>query len=250
MTVVFGALDAEIEAFVDAMEVDAEDHWHEFVFRRGTLAGRSVVVAKSGVGKSLAAMLTQRVIDVYHPHRIILTGVAGSINPGIEIGDTLVAVDCLQYDMDVTALGFKIGEIPYSPYHVLQCDHFLVERAMTCPPEDSRVGARAENTTTGRVHKGRVLTGDRFLVQSMMEGHRYLRDSLLGDVVEMEGASVGLVATVNRLPFVIIRTVSDKADANAHIDFAKFLPRAGRNSLNFVSHILSALPPEEGDSNG
>lgn len=229
MTAIFGALDAEIDAFVDTMRTDTTEKWNEFVFRAGSIGGRPVVVAKSGVGKSLAAMLTQRAIDAFSPQRIILTGVAGSINPAIDIGDTVIARDCLQYDMDVTALGFRLGEIPYSPYHVLRCDSELVERALGTPD-----GAK--------VHVGRVLTGDRFLVQSMMDAHRYLREKLAGDVVEMEGASVGLVATVNKIPFIIIRTVSDKADSNARVDFARFLPRASSNSLAFVRHILESLP--------
>jgi len=91
---------------------------------------------------------------------------------------------------------------------------------------------------SGKVIKGRVLTGDQFITNRTLKSLHYLYDDLAGDAVEMEGASVGLVATVNKVPFLLIRVISDKADAYAHIDFKSFLPKASRNSLNFTRHVL------------
>ena len=184
------------------------------------------------MGKTLSAMLTQYLIDRYAPSRIVFTGVAGALDPELEIGDTLVAESCMQYDMDVTALGFKLGEVPYTPYRVLSCDPELVDSARTCRPSG------------GAVRVGHVLTGDTFVVTSKDESHRYLRDELAGDAVEMEGASAGLVATVNEVPFVIVRTISDKADASTSVNFAKFVKQASRNAWEFVDHIMAGLPDQ------
>jgi len=236
MIALFGAFDGEISELVRTFEPKSMTEWNGFTFHEGVIEHHEVIITKSGVGKSMAAMLTQKVIDRYSPECIIFTGLAGSINPDIFIGDTVVARDCLQHDLDATALGFARGEVPYSPYRVFVCDEYLVQLALSCQPEALEPGIRAPRVTAGR-----ILTGDTFLVRSMMETHRYLRDELHGDAVEMEGASVGLVATVNRIPFLVIRTISDRADGSAHVDFNRFLPWASTNSLRFVTHVLKKI---------
>lgn len=227
MTIVLGAMDGEIAEFVDRLTDRREERWQEYRFHLGRMAGEEVVVARSGVGKSLSAMICQVLIDRYAGKRVLFTGLAGAVNPTLEIGDTVIARDCIQYDMDATALGFDRGEIPYSPYRFLACDEALVTRAASFRP------------ASGKLVLGRVLTGDRFMVRSAMKDHAYLTDDLAGDVVEMEGASVGLVARVNTVPFLIARTVSDKADTDARVDFERFLPVASRNSAELVEHLLS-----------
>jgi adenosylhomocysteine nucleosidase/adenosylhomocysteine/aminodeoxyfutalosine nucleosidase len=131
--------------------------------------------------------------------------------------------------MNAISLGFQRGEIPYSPYRILACDTGLVDLAMRCVPE------------AGKVVTGRILTGDQFITNRTLKSMQYLYDDLAGDAVEMEGASVGLVATVNRIPFLLIRVISDRADTYAHIDFQSFLPKASRNSLQFIRHVLRGL---------
>lgn len=219
-------MDGEIAEFLGALERKKEEKWTDSVFHTGLLEDREVVVVKSGVGKVLAAMVTQRILDVYKPRAIIFTGIAGGISDRLAIGDTLVAEDCIQHDLDASVLGFKRGEVPYSQYRVLVCDKTLVDAASFCIPEE------------GKTVRGRVLTGDQFITRKDFDSHRYLVDELRGDAVEMEGAGVGLVAVVNKVPFVLVRTISDRADTNAKTDFHAFLPRASRNSLHFVRHIL------------
>jgi 5'-methylthioadenosine/S-adenosylhomocysteine nucleosidase len=227
LTLLLGAFDAEIEAFHRHLEGPRTATWRGYEFYEGRIAGRDVVVSRSGVGKTLSAMLTQHLTERYRPARILFTGVAGALNPELEIGDTVVARTCMQWDMDATAVGFELGEVPYSSYRVISCDAELVEAALTCTPSN------------GRVFAGHVLTGDSFIVTSTDESHRYLRESLGGDAVEMEGASVGLVAAVNEVPFLLLRTISDKADTSASVHFAKVVRQASRNAWEFVEHVLS-----------
>jgi len=236
----FGAFDEEITELLRNLEGDRKQQWSSFTFHQGRIGGREVVISKSGVGKSMAAMLTQKIIDLFDPDCIIFTGLAGAINPDLDIGDTVVARDCLQHDMDATALGFKRGEIPYSNFRIFDCDAGLVDIALGCEPSP----APAEAVGAGpnpHVMAGRILTGDTFLVKSMMKSHRYLREELKGDAVEMEGASVGLAAAVNGVPFLIIRTISDRADGNASVDFNRFVPWASKNSFRFVRHIIERM---------
>ncbi|MFP4302101.1 MAG: 5'-methylthioadenosine/adenosylhomocysteine nucleosidase [Spirochaetaceae bacterium] len=221
-----GAMDGEISAFLDRLDSAREEPWKGYPVYTGRFAGREVIVARSGVGKSLSAMVAQRLIDRYDPGSILFTGVAGAINPVFEIGDMIVAEETLQYDMDVRALGFQLGEIPYTDHRIITCDPELVRRAA------------ATELPEGTVRIGRILTGDRFVNRRAYQEMGYLRSELQGDAVEMEGASVALVARVNEIPAVVVRTISDKADTNARVDFERFLPRASENSALVVTEIL------------
>lgn len=226
MTVVLGALDGEIRELVEAVADRREETWHGHVFHIGTVAESPVVVARSGVGKAYSAAVAQHLIDRYQPERVIFTGVAGALNPAYDIGDIVVARDCMQYDLDATAVGFARGEVPYTGLRELACDPALVRIASSLPTE------------TEGVHVGRILTGDRFVTTADEEEYAFLREELFGDAVEMEGAAVGLVATVNEVPFVVVRTISDRADRETGKRFAKVLPMVARHARTVVRHLL------------
>lgn len=226
MTLILGAMDGEVAAVTSNMDTDSREQWHEFPVVTGSIAGKPVVVSRTGVGKTLSAMLCQHLIDRVSPERIIFTGVAGALRKSLDVGDTVVARDTLQHDMDVTPLGFEIGRIPYSPHRVFVCDERLVDLAMAIEPPH------------GRAHLGRILTGDQFVADA---GRREtLARDLAGDAVEMEGASVGLVATVNEVPFLLIRTISDHSDGSA-VEFEKVVSFAADNSWHYLKRMLQEL---------
>lgn len=226
MIAILGAMDQEIAKFLAHSHDIDEHHWGDFSIYLAELSGRQVLISKSGVGKVVSAMVTQRIIDQYHPSAIIFTGIAGALAADLEIGDILISRDCIQHDLDLTPLGFERGQIAFTEHRIIKADPRLIEAALSFKAEHHQI----------RV--GRVLTGDQFFVKSHLASHRYVIDELKGDVVEMEGASVATVAMFNQIPFVIIRTVSDKADQDAHLDFNEFLPMASRNSYGITSHIL------------
>ena len=229
MIAILGAIDGEIKEFLDHIGRSEKSNWNDFTFYKGRLANHDVVISLSGVGKVMAAMVTQKIIDLYEPEALIMTGLAGALNPELEIGDTVIGRDCIQHDLDASVFGFERGQVPYSPYRIIESDEKLHDIAVTCKPE------------TGRLFVGRILTGDQFLTKSYLRGHKYLIDELQGDAVEMEGAAAGLVATVNKVPFLIIRTISDKIDKQSMVDFKRFLPKASKNSFLIVRHILERL---------
>lgn len=224
MTLILGAMDGEITEARANLQHPSTTEWNGFQIHHGRIEDQAVLVAKTGVGKSLSAMLCQHLIDAHAPDRILFSGIAGALNPSLEICDTLIARDCVIHDMDATPLGFKRGEIPYSSYRVFACNPDLVAQAAAVEPME------------GRVVTGRVLTGDQFVASA--ETRSELRAALDGDAVEMEGASVGLVATVNQIPFLLIRTISDKADGQAHTDISSFLKFASRNSWHYLRQIV------------
>jgi adenosylhomocysteine nucleosidase len=226
--IILGALDAEVEAFLSHMDNKLLVQGGGLSAHTGTLNGKQVVVCKSGVGKVYAAMTTQWLIQQFQPTAVLFTGVAGALNPSYEVGDMVLATDCVQYDMDAIGLGFPVGNIPYTELRFFKSDSNLLYAAMS--------------TATGhRIHQGRILTGDRFVTHEALPQLMVLNQELKGDAVEMEGAAVAQVCTIHKIPFLIIRTISDKANVDSPIDFNKFLPVVVKKSSTIVLQILSNI---------
>lgn len=231
MIAILGAMKEEIQEFLHHCDNIIEKSWQGFPFYEGRMGKNDLVIAKTGVGKALSAMFTQKMIDLYHPEVILFTGLAGALNHSYKIGDVVLAKDCIQHDMDATPFGFKRGEIPYTPYRIIESSNNLLNKAQGYISKD--------NTVT--INTGRILTGDQFINHIKIKEMPYLRDDLAGDAIEMEGASVGLVAHINEIPFLLIRIISDKADEKSHINFNKFLKKASKESYQIIKYILAQL---------
>ncbi|KZE84244.1 nucleosidase [Paenibacillus elgii] len=226
---VIGAMKEEIELFHEHMEQVRESAKAGITFYEGVFHGKSIVLCKSGVGKVNAAVTTQILIDTYGVEAVIFTGVAGAVDPSLNVGDIVVSTECLQHDMDVTALGFPRGTIPYEATSVFAADTGLRSAA-----------AGASRELFGAVKEGRVLSGDQFIASR--ETVQLLHKELQGACVEMEGAAVAQACSMNGIPFVIIRSMSDKADGSAHVNFAEFTVQASENSYRIVDQIVKRLP--------
>ncbi|TDF96547.1 5'-methylthioadenosine/adenosylhomocysteine nucleosidase [Paenibacillus piri] len=226
---VIGAMQEEIELFLEHMEQVQVTEKAQIAFREGRLHGRSVVLCKSGVGKVNAAVTTQLLIDTFGVEAVVFTGVAGAVDPELNVGDIVISSESMQHDMDVTALGFPRGTIPYEETSLF--------------PADDKLRKLAEEAGTalseGRVKVGRVLSGDQFIASRDTVAKLY--EELQGACTEMEGAAVAQVCSMNRIPHVIIRSMSDKADGSAHVNFAEFTLQASRNSYRIVDHMLKQL---------
>lgn len=225
---VIGAMKEEIELFHEHMEQVRESTKAGITFYEGVFHGKSIVLCKSGVGKVNAAVTTQILIDTYGVEAVIFTGVAGAVDPSLNVGDIVVSTECLQHDMDVTALGFPRGTIPYEATSVFAADEGLRSAA-----------AGASRELFGAVKEGRVLSGDQFIASQ--ETVQLLHEELQGACVEMEGAAVAQACSMNGIPFVIIRSMSDKADGSAHVNFAEFTVQASENSYRIVDQIIKRL---------
>jgi 5'-methylthioadenosine/S-adenosylhomocysteine nucleosidase len=222
-------MDAEIAEFLAHSEVLRRDEWNGFAFHAIRLEGRDAVLAKCGIGKVFAALVSQHLIDTYSPSGMLFTGVAGALNPAYDIGDVVVSRDCVQHDVDGRALGFARGHLLYTDLKVFAADRALARLAAAAPAAGHRV------------HTGRILTGDQFMTRDEINHHRYLMEELAGDAVEMEGGAMAQVCAVNRVPFAVIRTISDRADGDAVHDFNRFLPTVARNSFAIARYVLANL---------
>ncbi|WP_195572902.1 5'-methylthioadenosine/adenosylhomocysteine nucleosidase [Paenibacillus sp. 1001270B_150601_E10] len=226
---IIGAMNEEIQLLLEALTDKAEIKGAGTTYYTGTLYGKSVVICKSGVGKVNAAVTTQVMIDRFKVEKVLFTGVAGAVDPELQIGDIVISSACLQHDMDVTPLGFKPGEIPYQEQSVFQADQDLVSLAEKV----------CEARFPGRYRTGLVLSGDQFIASR--EKVRELHETFQGFCTEMEGSAVAQTCALNDIPFVIIRSMSDRADGSAHMNFAEFTVMASEHSHLIIQDMLNQL---------
>lgn len=199
-------------------------------FYIGTLNSTSVVVVMGGIGKINAAMCTQVMIDCFHVDAIVNTGVAGALSDELEIGDVVISSDIVQHDMDATAFGYAIGQVPRMDVFSFKADEHLIsiaERAADVLPQSINVYVK------------RIVSGDVFVAGK--EKKDWLVDKFDGFCTEMEGAAIAQVAHINKTPFIIIRSISDKADDSAEMNFDEFVTLAANNSCKMIEKMLELI---------
>lgn len=226
---VLGAMDAEIEAIVDRMEMSSEYRWGVTRVRLGRFGGTDICCARTGVGKAMAAATASRLLCVHRLDALLYVGIAGALDDSLEIGDIVVATATIQHDLDATVFGFHRGEVPYDGIRWLASDERLLEAAKRFVPGDAKLVT------------GPILTGDQFCSAKDREHLRYLSDELGGVAIEMEGAAAALAARLEGVPFLSARVVSDKANGAAPGDFSAFLPAAADRIARFVEDMLGKL---------
>lgn len=229
---IIGAMELEVEQLKKEMAVESVIKKAGMDFFEGTLSDVPVVVVRSGIGKVNAALCVQILADVFRVSHVINTGVAGSLNAKLDIGDILISRDALHHDMDATIFGYRPGEVPQMGFREFKADERMMELA--------RKACEKANPDI-HVMFGRVVSGDQFI--SSKEVKERLIAQFQGDCTEMEGASIAHGAYLNSLPFVIIRAISDKADDSAEMDYPTFETAAAKHSAALVKEMIKGLLP-------
>ncbi len=227
---IIGAMESEVESLKADMDVSGVEKRAGMDFYEGKLNGAEVVVVRSGIGKVNAALCVQLLADIFQVTHVINTGVAGSLNPKLDIGDILISIDALHHDMDATIFGYKPGEVPQMGFREFPADRRMAELAVAaCKKVNPDIHAVM----------GRVVSGDQFV------SSREVKDRLIemfdGDCTEMEGASIAQGAYLNGIPFVIIRAISDKADDSSHMDYPSFEAAAAKHSAALVKEMVRSI---------
>ena len=231
VTGVIGAMEEEVASLKSAMRNTRTVSAAGMEFVEGTLDGKRVVVVQCGMGKVNAGICAHTLIREFGVKRVINTGVAGSLDSAIDIGDIVVSTDAVQHDYDVSPIGFARGEIPYTGLFAFPADDGLRAQAAAavraCAPEV-------------KVFEGRVCSGDQFIASR--EQKQTILDHFGGECCEMEGAAIAQACYLNETPFVIIRAISDKADESEEVSFQTFEAAAAAQSAAIVRYMIANLP--------
>lgn len=225
---IIGAMDSEVAGLKSRIENAMTQTLAGNEYVSGALEGIDVVVVKCGIGKVNAAVCAQVLCDVYNVTHVINTGVAGSLDVQIDICDIVVATEAVEHDLDVTPLGYKPGEHPDFKLVAFKADEHLREAVLE---------AAAEVTPDIHAWPGRVCTGDQFIGSGAAKER--IISTFGGACCEMEGAAIAHVCWLNKVPFVIVRAISDKADDSGSMSYQDFEIKAAGNSTKIV---LAALP--------
>ncbi|GHV39018.1 5'-methylthioadenosine/S-adenosylhomocysteine nucleosidase [Clostridia bacterium] len=227
---IIGAMEEEIALFKSKLNIITAKNIVDVDFYVGTLADCNVVLARSGIGKVNAAICAQVLIDKYGADMIINVGVAGGLSPNVHIGDIVISSDVVQHDFDTTVFGDEPGMIPRMNRKYFAADETLINKASA---------AAREVCLDKRVVIGRIASGDQFISSS--EQKERIVSTFSAVCAEMEGAAIGHVCTLNRIPFVIIRSISDAADEKADTTFEEFAAEAAKTAAALVESLIKSL---------
>ena len=227
---IIGAMDVEVEKLKADMKGVSTVVRAGMEFCEGELKGKQAVVVRSGIGKVNAAVCTQILADLFSVDCVINTGIAGSLDARIDIGDIVISTDVAHHDMDAVNFGYPLGQIPQMDVFSFRADEDL---------------ARLAGEVCGRVNpeikvfRGRVVSGDQFIADK--EKKEYIVKNFQGLCTEMEGSAIAQTAYLNGLPFIVVRAISDKADDSASMDYPAFEKKAVQHSVNLIEGLLEAM---------
>ncbi len=227
---IIGAMELEVEELKSHMNTSDIITKAGMKFYEGTLNNVNAVVVQSGIGKVNAALCVQILADVFQVSHVINTGVAGSLNADLDIGDILISADALYHDMDVTIFGYQPGEVPQIGRREFTADKQMIALAKeACEKVNPDI----------HVKVGRVVSGDQFISDKAVKMR--LIQEFEGNCTEMEGAAIAHSAYLNDIPFVIIRAISDKADDSAEMDYPAFEKAAAKHSARLVEEMVGHI---------
>lgn len=226
---IIGAMQEEVEVLKNEMNVEKKKSKAQMEFLSGELLGKDIVIVTSGIGKVNAAVCTQILVNDFDVDCVINVGIAGGLHKDIYPGDIVVAENLVQHDMDTTFFGDTLGQIPRLETFDFKCDDKLVHLAKSS----------CEKVSSINTFSGRIVSGDQFISKS--EKLQELHANFDAFACEMEGASIGQVCYLNKLPFVVIRSISDNAINGSHMDYSTFSEMAIKNSVYILKDMLQAM---------
>ncbi|MBD9185081.1 MAG: 5'-methylthioadenosine/adenosylhomocysteine nucleosidase [Clostridiales bacterium] len=231
---IIGAMDLEIETLLGAMQVESQRRYAGSAYSEGVLMGLPVVVVQCGVGKVNAAIAAQVLCDCYQVTHLVNTGIAGSLDASLDIGDLVVSTDAVYHDFDCTPFGYPLHQVPGVDVEAFPADPWLAQAAL----------AAAEAVNPGHCRMGRIASGDQFIADPARKAE--IIASTGAQCTEMEGTAIAHTAYRNGVPFVILRAISDKADDSAHEDYPTFERKAAEHCAAVTRTLAARLAEKAG----
>ncbi len=246
---IIGALDEELipiralSNHLEKLERGKRIYWH------GDMHGHQVYLTRCDPGKVNSVIATQQLLDFFEPDCLFNMGSSGALSPDLEVGDLVIATDAIQHDYDLTGWGMKPGEIlfdvvtkpetgqlGFTSRHAFATDPKLAELAFETAQSVSldEIGGHAPN-----VYKGRVVSGDQFISSVEKAGQLLAIHNALA--VDMEAAAIAHTCEINKVSFLCVRAMSDKADHSANVSFNDFLVAATDNYGKVFDQLIQKL---------
>lgn len=214
-----GIIVAEEKELIEVKKIAdniVEKKIYENTFYIGNIGKSSVVLVRSNVGKVNSSRICQILIDNFDLELVINMGTSGSADYKLNIGDVVVATELVQYDFDVTAFGRKLGEIGNVG------ESIKVDKKLLNMFDD--------------VYKGVIATGDKFIQEK--EEKKAINKQFGALCIEMEGASIAQVCFLDKVPFLIIRSITDKLDGSAKVEYEKFLSSSSKKAADILKKFI------------
>lgn len=221
---IIGAMEEEVAILKDKLTDMNEISVAHVKFYRGKLNSKEVVLTQSGIGKVNAAISTTLLIEKFNPNLIINTGSAGALDESLSVGDMLISNDVVYHDVDATAFGYKLGQIPQMPLE------FKSDQELLKSVETENYNAKI----------GQIVSGDSFIgsVEQRLTIKRQFPEAM---AVEMEATAIAQTCYQFNVPFIVTRAVSDLANGKADISFEEFLGEAAKSSSSIVEALIKVL---------
>ena len=227
---IIGAMEVEVARLVQSMTGAKEVTKAGMHFYDGKIGGTDAVVVRCGIGKVNAGLCVQILCDLFDVTHLINTGIAGSLEEEINIGDVVVSIDAMYHDMDVTGVGYEAGQVPQMDVLAFPADAQLrVAAVKACREAAPEIG----------VYEGRVASGDQFICDKAKKA--WIKEMSGALCTEMEGAAIAQTCYLNSIPFIIVRAISDKADNSAQEDYDVFEKKAAQHSWQLVEGLMAEI---------
>lgn len=220
----------EHEAIEKIVEIKSKKVIFELMFTEAVIDSKEIILVKCGIGKVNAARTTQLLIDKYNPDYIIDVGVAGALNPMLEIGDIVIGETLVQHDFDITAFGHTKGYIPGIGERIYSDEELIGKFEQAIDNKKDR---------NYKIEKGTIASGDIFCTEIPMKDKIYAKFN--AQCVEMEGAAVAQVCDLCNKPFMVLRSISDKPNGENTIAFEQFIKPASEKCANLLREFLKEL---------
>ena len=225
---IIAAMQEEMKEIENIMAEKENKKIYELNFITGKINSTQVVLVEAGIGKVNAARTTQILIDNFNIDAIINVGSAGSCNDELDIGDIVIGKEQVQHDFDITAFGHPKGFISNVGQYV-ESDEALIEKM-------KQTISKMQDDEF-KIKIGIIASGDIFCTELKMK--EKIRTKFNADAIEMEGAAIAQVCKLDNIPFIIIRSISDKPNGNNHITFDQFLEKASKRCAKIIKEYFS-----------
>ncbi len=224
---VIGAMKEEVEPLLEYYNISEEIKINDIIFYKVELVDKILYIVESKIGKVFAAMTATLLVTKLGVDKILFTGVAGAIDENLKIGDMVISDKLVQHDFDVTEFGHGHGHIPETGTYFESCEELKKIAIEVC--ESEKINYKV----------GGIATGDQFVNCTIKK--KFIKDNFNSLALEMEGGAVAQIAKYFDISFLILRSISDKAEGGANMDFDKFVKIAAVNSSKILINMIDKI---------